>query len=294
MNRPVLPTGPDTFDLRGRQAVVTGSSRGLGAACAVRLAEAGCDVVVTYRKNAEAAAAVAERASQHATNVIVQELDLESESSIDALFDRVESEWGGLDILVANAAATTFRPMHKAERRHFERTYAISVFGFHQMVVRSLPLMESRGRGRIVAVSGADTGTWINGHGILAGAKAAMESMVHYFGCELANKGITTVGISPGWIDGESLQLMLGPLHEFARDLEASTHPMRVAASPEHVAESVAVLCTDAAALFNGNTLVADGSGVFGFCARYTKVAQQLAIAQLEGLESADAPAIPE
>jgi NAD(P)-dependent dehydrogenase (short-subunit alcohol dehydrogenase family) len=184
--------------------------------------------------------------------------------------------------------------MHKAERRHFERTYAISVFAFHQMVVRSLPLMEARGGGRIVAVSGADTGTWINGHGILAGAKAAMESMVHYFGCELGSKGITTVGISPGWIDGESLQLMLGPLHEFARDMEETTHPMRFAATPAHVAETVALLCTDAAALINGNTIVADGSGVFAFCGRYTKMGQRLAIAQLESLADGDMPAVPE
>ncbi len=290
----LLPTGPDTFDLRGRQAVVTGSSRGLGAATAVRLAQAGCDVMITYRKEADAAAVVAARAAQFGTRVLVQPLDLESEADIDALFDRVESEWGGLDILVANAAATAFRPMHKAERRHFERTFAISVFGFHQMMLRSVPLMTARGRGRVIAVSGADTSTWINGHGILAGAKAAMEAMVHYFGCELASKGITTVGVSPGWIDGESLQLMLGPLHTFARELEESTNPMRVAASPAHVAEAVAVLCTDAATLMNGNTIIADGSGVFAFCGRYTKVAQELAVSKLEALAGVTAPAIPE
>ncbi len=290
----MLPTGPATFDLTGRRAVVTGSSRGLGAAVAVRLAQAGCDVMVTYRKEAAAAAAVAERARASGTQILVQQVDLESEADIDALFDRVEHEWGGLDILVANAAATAFRPMHKAERRHFERTYAISVFAFHQMVVRSLPLMEARGAGRVVAVSGADTGTWINGHGILAGAKAAMESMVRYFGCELGSRGITTVGISPGWIDGESLRLMLGPLHEFARSIEEETHPMRVAATPEHVAETVALLCTDAAALVNGNTVVADGAGVFAFCGRYTKVAERLAIAQLGALAEGDAPAVPD
>lgn len=290
----MLITGPESFDLQGKRAIVTGSSRGLGAATAVRLAQGGCDVVVTYRKEADAAEAVAQRAREFGTEVLVQQLDLEEPDSIDSLFDRVEAHWGGLDILVANAAATSFRPMHKAERRHFERTYAISVFAFHQMVVRSLPLMEARGAGRVVAVSGADTGTWINGHGILAGAKAAMESMVHYFGCELANKGVTTVGVSPGWIDGESLQLMLGPLHAFARETEEATHPMRVAATPEHVAETIALLCTPAAALVNGNTVVADGSGVFAFCGRYTKVAQQLAIARLEALADADAPAIPE
>lgn len=290
----MLRSGADTFDLRGRRALVTGASRGLGAATAVRLAAAGCDVAITYRKEAGAAAAVAERAAGHGHEVLVRELDLRSAESIDRIFDDLASVWGGLDILVANAAATTFRPLHKAERRHLEQTFAISVYGFHQMVVRALPLMQVRGQGRIVAVSGADTGTWISGHGLLAAAKAAMESMVRYFGCELAGQGITTVGISPGWIDGESLQLMLGPLHGFAREMEELTHPMHVAATPEQVAEAVVLLCTDAAALVNGNTIVADGAGVFAFCARYTKVAEQLAIERLGALAEGDAPAIPE
>lgn len=284
----------DTFDLTGRRAVVTGSSRGLGAATAVRLAAAGVDVVVTYRKNADLAEEVAAQVRSLGRECLLAELDLESQESIDALFDEVEARWGGLDILVANAAATTFRPMHKAERRHFERTYATSVFAFHQMVLRSLPLMQARGGGRVVAVSGADTGTFIAGHGILAGAKAAMEMMVRYFGCELANKGVTFVGISPGWIDGDSLQQMLGPLYDFSTGLERDTHPMRKTTSPAEVAEAVALCCTDAAVLLNGNTIVADGAGVFAFCGRYAKLGAQLAAAKLEQLAPGDTPAVPD
>ncbi len=282
------------FDLSGRNALVTGSSRGLGAATALQLAALGCDVVVTYRSEQAAGQAVARQVEAFGQRAMLVQLDMGEAESVDAMMDRVDAEWGGLDIVVANAAATAFRPLYKSERRHLERTYAISVFGFHQLVTRALPKMIERGGGRIVAVSGADTGTWIPGHGLLAGAKAAMESMVKYFGCELGSKNVTCVGISPGWIDGDSIQQMLGPLHEFAMDLERETHPMRMAATPAQVAEAVVMLCTDAAALINGNTIVADGAGVFAFCGRYSKVASQLAMAKIETLAGVTAPAIPE
>ncbi len=284
----------ELFDLHHRKALVTGSSRGLGAATAVMLASHGVEVVVTFRNDEQGARAVADQVRSFGRDALVVQVDLGEEASVDTLMDQVEDSWGALDIVVANAAATTFRPLYKAERRHLERTYAISVYGFHQLVTRALPMMLNAGRGRIVAVSGADTGTWIPGHGLLAGAKAAMESMVRYLGCELGSKNITTVGISPGWIDGDSIQQMLGPLHEFAMDLERETHPMRLAATPEQVAQAVVMLCTDAAALVNGNTIVADGAGVFAFCGRYSKVASQLAAAKIESLIGVDAPALPE
>ncbi len=284
----------DAPDLRDHVAVVTGSARGLGAATARRLAACGADVVVTYRKNADMAEAVAADVRAQGRRAWVHHVDLGEEASVDALFDAVAADAGRVDILVLNAAATSFRPLLDAERRHLERTFAISVYGSLQCVQRAVALMPESG-GRIVAVSGADTRTWIPGHGLLGAAKAALENMVSYLGCELGARGVTVVGVSPGWMDGDSIQQMLGPFYEAAMRTERDTHPMRVTVSPEEVAEVVSLLCGDSARWFNGTTIDADGAGVFAFCGRYSTVGAKLSMARGKMTEppAGAAPAVP-
>lgn len=300
------PVPAPRTDLSGKVALVTGSSRGLGAGIARRLGAAGADVAVTYRKNADAAAAVAATIRAGGSRCEVFELDMGDVDSVDAAFDSVEAGFGHLDVLVANAAATSFRNLMDAEPRHVERTFAITVTGFLRAVQRAVPLMEARGGGRVVAVSGADTEVWIPAHGILGAAKSAMETLVRYLQCELGERGVTVVGVNPGWIDGESLQMMLGPLYERAAGLERLTHPLRRTCSPDDMAEAVALLCTDAAAWFGGNTVVADGGGGFAFCGRYSMMAGAMPPATVdvllgrdagasadEGLADGEAPSVP-
>lgn len=287
----------DSFSLLGRTALVTGSSRGLGAATARRLARAGCDVVITYRRQETAAQEVAAAVEAAGQRAWVQRCDMGEVDDIDALLVAVadsERGPGRLDIVVANAAATSFRPLLEAEPRHLERTFAISVTGFLRLVQRSMPLLEASGHGRVVAVSGADTVTWIPAHGILAAAKAAMESMVAYLACEVGERGVSVIGVNPGWIDGDSLHLMLGPFYEAAADVERRTHPMRQTMSPDDVAESVVALCTDAARLMSGSVVAADGAGVFAFCGRFITLSAEQALAGGAGVEdTAGAGAAP-
>ncbi|MBX7160556.1 MAG: SDR family oxidoreductase [Acidimicrobiia bacterium] len=281
---------PPRTDLDGKVALVTGSSRGLGAAIARRLGAAGADVIVTYRRREDEAEAVAEALRAGGTRCDVMHLDMGEIASIDAVFDEVAANAGHLDVFVANAAATSFRTLMDAEPRHVERTFAISVTGFLHAVQRAVPLMERRGGGRVVAVSGADTQMWIPAHGILGAAKAAMETLVRYLQCELGERNVTVVGVNPGWIDGDSLQMMLGPLYERAAGLERLTHPLRRTCSPDDMAEAVALLCTDAATWFGGNTVVADGAGGFAFCGRYSMMAGAMPQATVDAL-TGDAPA---
>lgn len=276
----------DAQPFLGRTALVTGSSRGLGAATAILLARQGADVVVTYRRREDAAREVAAGIEAAGRRAWVHRCDLGELDDVEALMDAVADPAtgpGALDIVVANAAATSFRPLLEAEPRHVEKTFAISVTGFLRLVQRSVPLLEANGRGsgRIVAVSGVDTVTWIPAHGILAAAKAAMESMVAYLGVELGERGITVVGVNPGWIDGDSLELMLGPFYDHLSALEARSHPLRRTMSPADVAEAVALLCGDGAKLMNGGIVRADGGGVFSFCGRYINLGVEQALAAL-------------
>ncbi|MGB2756927.1 MAG: SDR family oxidoreductase [Acidimicrobiia bacterium] len=282
-------------DVRARPlALVTGSSRGLGAATAIQLVADGYDLVVTYRSKAVEAEAVAQECRVRGAQVHIIELDLEDTASIDSCFAAISDLDRGLDVLVANAAATSFRPLIEAKRSHLERTFAISVFGFHQLVLGAIPLMRLNGGGRIVAVSGADTRTWIPGHGLLAAAKAAMESMVKYFGCELAGENITTIGISPGWMDGDSIKMMLGPFYDMAIDAERETHPMKQAVTPAQAAEAIALLCRPEAQWLNGSIVESDGAGVFAFAGRYSVMGAKAALAGGAVAEHAAAPSVPQ
>lgn len=293
-------------DLSGRTALVTGSSRGLGAATAKVLAAMGAEVVVTYRKQQAEAEAVAASITGAGGTAHVHELSAGEIDSVDALFDWIASDDGpgGLDILVANAAATSLKPLLEQAPHNVERTFAISVTGFLHAVQRAVPLMEARGGGRIVAVSGIDTVSWAPAHGLLAAAKAAMESMVTYLNIELGERGITAVGVNPDAFFGDSLKLMLGDYYDVMTGLLRRIHPLRQAATPEDIAEVVALLCTDAARWVSGHTVMADGAASFSGRGTVIGLAAQLPYdqqRQLAGLDPVDttgparsAPSIPD
>jgi enoyl-[acyl-carrier protein] reductase III len=285
------------IDLTGRTALVTGSSRGLGAATARRLAAMGAEVVVTYRRQAEAAAEVAAAIAESGGRAHVQPLDAGDIESIDALFDWIEADGpGGLDILVANAAATSLKPLLEQAPHNVERTFAITVTGFLHAIQRAVPLMEARGGGRIVAVSGIDTVSWAPAHGLLAAAKASMEMLVTYLTIELGKRNITAVGVNPDAFFGDSLKLMLGDHYDVMLGVHERSHPLRTAATPEAIAEVVALLCTDAARWMSGHTVMADGAA--SFAARGTLIAQTAMLPpelqrERAGLDPADPSASP-
>lgn len=271
MNKHAPRTASARPDLTGQLALVTGSSRGLGRATALELASAGADVIVTYRTRNDEAHAVAAEVEGLGTTAHVRHLDLESDESIDELFDWITTEHGNLDICVLNAAATSFRKLLDAEPRHLRRTYEISCVGFLHCVQRSVPLMRPTGAGTIIAVSGADTRTQIPDHGILAGAKAAMETMVRYLAVELGTSGITILGVNPGTILGESIEKMLGDLYHYAVEAEERSHPLHRAATAEDIAAPIVMLCGPGARFAHGSIVDLDAGSVFAMCGRWMK-----------------------
>ena len=125
---------PSPRPLDGHLALVTGGSRGLGAATARRLARMGARVIVTYRQRADEAAAVVAECAAATPGARAEQLDLLEEDSVRALFDRLRDEDGHLDVLVANAAATAFKPLLELKLHQIDKTFAISVRHFLLMV----------------------------------------------------------------------------------------------------------------------------------------------------------------
>ena len=258
----------DQGPLTGRRVLITGGSRGLGAASARRLAAMGAQVVLTYRHRADEAAAVVAECEALTPGARAEQLDLLEEDSVRALFARLAAADEDLDVVIANAAATAFKPLLELKLHQIDKTFAISVRHFLLLVQLAFPLLQPRG-GRIVAVSGADTVGYIPGHGLLAAAKSSMETLVRYLACELGPLGVTTVGLLPGYIDTDSIRLMAGPYHDKLTAAEELTHPLRTAATPQDASEAVALLCLDEARWLNGQIVHNDGGGLFAALGRF-------------------------
>jgi enoyl-[acyl-carrier protein] reductase III len=257
-----------TRPLEGRTVLVTGGSRGLGAATSRRLAGMGAKVIVTYRSRADEAAGVVADCEAATSGARAEPLDLLEEDSVRALFDRITEVDGHLDVVIANAAATAFKPLLELKLHQIDKTFAISVRHFLLLAQLAFPLLQPRG-GRIVAISGADTVGYIPGHGLLAAAKAGMETLVKYLACELGPQGVTAVGVLPGYVDTDSIKLMTGPFHGKLVAAEELTHPLRTAATPEDASEAVALVCLPEARWLNGQIVHNDGAGLFAYMGRF-------------------------
>ena len=272
--------------LEGRVALITGGSRGLGASTANHLARLGARVIVTYRQAEAEAAAVVEKCSMDTPGARAIQMDLLEEESVDRAFATLLDTEDRLDYLIANAAATALQPLLALKMHQIDKTFAISVKHFLLMVQLAFPLLEKAG-GRIIAVSGADTVGYIPAHGLLAAAKASMETLIKYLAVELGPSGVTAVGVLPGYMDTDSIKMMTGPLYEPIKGAEVDTHPFREAATPEDVAEVVALLCLDEARWLNGHVLQNDGGGLFAMIGRY----YDAAVSGM-GRDSGDAPIV--
>jgi enoyl-[acyl-carrier protein] reductase III len=264
---PAVPTSTSRA-LEGRRVLITGGSRGLGAATARRLAAMGAEVIVTYRQRQDDAAEVVADCAASTPGARAEPLDLLDEDSVRSLFDRITERDGSLDIVIANAAATAFKPLLDLKLHQIDKTFTITVRHFLLIAQLAFPLLQPRG-GRIIAISGADTVGYIPGHGLLAAAKAGMETIVKYLACELGPQGVTAVGVLPGYIDTESIRLMAGPFHDKLLAAEQQTHPLRQAATPDDASEAVALLCLPEARWLNGQIVQNDGSGLFAAIGRF-------------------------
>lgn len=247
---------------RGRVALITGASRGMGRAVALRLASEGADLLVAYKKEEGSAEEVVRRAEGLGRRAVAVRADLEAAADVAEMFEAARARFGRLDIFVASAAATAFRPLLEVKDYNVTRTFAITVTAFVLAAQQAAALMRE-GFGRIVAVSGIDSSGVMPGHGALGAAKAAVETLVRYLACELGGRGITVNGVSPGVVDTDSYRLYLArglgvdPAAGEAR-LAALTPRGRLG-RPEDVAALVAFLCSEEADFLTGQTIMLDG-----------------------------------
>jgi enoyl-[acyl-carrier protein] reductase III len=248
----------------GQVALVTGGARGIGRAAAIRMAAEGARVIINYRQDSAAADSTVTEIREAGGEARAFAADIADAAALAELFASVRETEQSLDHLVANAAATAFRPLLETQPHNVQKTFDITVTGFIGMTQHAVPLMDDGGT--IVAVSGFDSLRVLDRHGALGAAKAAMESLVRYFAVELAARGVRVNAVNPGFIDTDSARFYGGARFDTEiRPAWETATPLKRLGKPAEVAAVIAFLASTDASFITGQTLMVDGGLTVGF-----------------------------
>lgn len=237
-----------------RSAIVTGASRGIGAAVAVRLARDGIAVAVNFSSDPAPAEALADKIRQAGGRATAVKADVSSSSAVKAMFDKVEAEFGGVDIVVNNAAIMKLSNIADADDALFDRQIAVNLKGVFNGLREAAKRI--RDGGRIINFSSSVVGLYQPTYGLYAATKAGVEAMTHILAKELRGRNITVNAIAPG---PTQTDLFLQGKSPEDIDRMAKMAPLERLGEPEDIANAVAFLVSSDAAWINGQTIRANG-----------------------------------
>jgi 3-oxoacyl-[acyl-carrier protein] reductase len=237
-----------------KSAIVTGASRGIGAAVAERLARDGIAVTVNFSGDPEPAHALVDKIAKAGGRAIAVKADVSDSGEVRNLFDLAESEFGGLDILVNNAGIMKLSNIADTDDELFDRQIAINLKGVFNGLREGAKRL--RDGGRIISFSSSVVGLYQPTYGIYAATKAGVEAMTHILSKELRGRNITVNAIAPG---PTATELFLKGKPPEAIDQLAKMSPLERLGEPEDIANAVAFLASPDAAWINGQVIRANG-----------------------------------
>ncbi len=187
-------------------ALVTGSSRGVGKAAAIRLAENGYNIVINYARSKKAALETAEEIEKLGVKVLVVKANVGQPAKIKEMFQQIDETFGRLDVFVNNAASGVLRPVMELEETHWDWTMNINAKALLFCAQEAAKLMEKNGGGHIVSISSLGSIRYLENYTTVGVSKAALEALTRYLAVELSPKQIIVNAVSGGAIDTDALK----------------------------------------------------------------------------------------
>ncbi len=251
------------MDLRKKSAIVTGSSRGIGMAIALRFAHDGAAVTVNCVGSLDKAEAVAGQIVRQGGRAIVVQADVSKREDAERLVAETIDAFGKVDILVSNAGIIIDKPFVESTDEDWRRAIETNLHGFFNVTRAVLPHMLERKYGRIIATGSciteiADFGG--NRYSVCTASKGGITAMLHPIAAEVARSGVTVNAVSPGYIATE----MLAEIDAAGLEAALGLVPMRRYGKPEEIAAAMAFLASDEAAYITGQTLRVNGGMSMG------------------------------
>lgn len=240
--------------IRKKTALVTGSSAGIGAAIAARLAADGFHVIVNYANNDAAAVQVVKQIEAAGGSAIAAKADVSDAAAVRRMFEAADAASGGIDVLVNNAGIMKLAAIADSDEALFDRQVAVNLWGTINTMREAAKRMPDGGK--IVNFSSSVVGLKLENYGVYAGIKAAVETITAILAKELRGRSINVNAIAPG---PTATQLFIKGKPQEVIERMAKMAPMERLGTPEDIAKAVAFLVGPEAAWINGQTLRANG-----------------------------------
>ena len=249
------------MDLQEGVAIITGSSSGVGAACARQLAERGCHVAINYSRNEAGARETQAACEAYGVETVVVQADVAEDAQCRTLAQAALDKWGRIDALVNNAGITKFNAhddLGGLSREDFERIYAVNVVGAYQMTRTVAAAMRKGGRGSIVNVASIAGIMGVGSSVAYAASKGALLTMTLSLARVLGPE-IRVNAVCPGFIQGDWLEQGMGAeRYAAAKAFLEESAPLRLTTTPDTVAEGI-LYFIGGADVVTGETLIMDG-----------------------------------
>ena len=246
-----------THELNGKTAIVTGSSRGIGRAIALRLAAMNASVTVNYVKDQKAAESTVSDIEKAGGKAVARQADMRQVRDIQLLFEHTIEAFGGVDILVNNAGIRLFKPIASVSEAEFDNIFAANVKGVFfacQMAAKKM-----NDGGRVINISSSVTRVLMAEYGPYAATKGAVDQITRVLAKELGARGITVNAVSPGPTDTELFRK--GKTEAQIEGFAQATALGRIG-TPADIADAVALLVMEDAGWITGQNICVNGGFV--------------------------------
>ena len=243
-------------DLSDKTVLVTGSSRGIGRSIALSLADLEVDVAINYLRNRARAEETVSEIEARGVRALLVKGNVAKPEHVERIFSTIDDSWGGLDIVVSNAASGVLRPARELTLHHFDWAMHINAAALLPITQQFLQI-SANGDKTLVAVSSLGALRAIPNYTAVGASKAALESMVRHLAAEFAPEGMRINAVSAGTVDTDAL-LHFPNREELLEGARRRTPAGRLV-HPQDVANVVVYLCTEYASMIHGQTLIVDG-----------------------------------